>query len=348
MSIFLRQVIVAASPQLHRYQAVSCRNTHRWLRATLQVLKRRKDKQDFFYKGPPRVPNHRNTYLEWNYASEVYSFGKRLGENLDGDLLRQALIDRSYILQETDKLKAVGIEDPKFGQDNSEMANEGENLMSDFIISYLRVAFPRLPEEGICAIRDHLMEEETLAEIANLLGTSEIIMCKDHPVENGTLAKTLKAVVACVSRSSGLSRAKLFIRDLILPKLAGKDVSSIWWLEDPLTPLKTILKNEGRPDPEPRLIGESAKNTMFANFRVGLYVNKELLSTGSGETISTACEIAAHNALRSMFGITEKDRAFPLYFDVDKIPSSSKNPSLVNWSSKLFSQQDTKRIASSA
>lgn len=68
---------------------------------------------------------------------------------MDGDLLRQALIDRSYILQETDKLKAVGIEDPKFGQDNSEMANEGENLMSDFIISYLRVAFPRLPEEGI-------------------------------------------------------------------------------------------------------------------------------------------------------------------------------------------------------
>lgn len=41
------------------------------------------------------------------------------------------------------------------------------------LLFFIHILFPYFS-----AIRDHLMEEETLAEIANLLGTSEIIMCK--------------------------------------------------------------------------------------------------------------------------------------------------------------------------
>lgn len=59
---------------------------------TLKELKRRRDKIG------PEEPSPRSSYLEWNYDGEVYAFGKRLNENFDEDLLKTALVNRSYNL----------------------------------------------------------------------------------------------------------------------------------------------------------------------------------------------------------------------------------------------------------
>lgn len=63
----------------------------RWVSPTLRVLKVRRD-----LIGPePEKP--RSSYLEWNYDAEMYAFGKRLGEEFDKELLKQALIQREYV-----------------------------------------------------------------------------------------------------------------------------------------------------------------------------------------------------------------------------------------------------------
>lgn len=85
-----------------------------------------------------------------NYDSEIFAFGKRLGEEFDTKLLQQALTERSYIIREEEKQKSVGIELPILNlTDNIELSIKGLDFIDDIVKRYLRSILPRLPEEGI-------------------------------------------------------------------------------------------------------------------------------------------------------------------------------------------------------
>lgn len=85
-----------------------------------------------------------------NYDAELYSFGKRLGEHIEPNLLAQALTQRSFIIMEEEKQKAVGIEQPLLNvTENTPLLDVGREFTSRFVKQYLRVALPFLPEEGI-------------------------------------------------------------------------------------------------------------------------------------------------------------------------------------------------------
>lgn len=84
-----------------------------------------------------------------NYKAELYSFGKRLGEEFDEAVLRKALTESSYVIKNEKEASEVGIESEHTMEDNRRMALQGEEIMNEFIPSYLRHALPRLPEEGI-------------------------------------------------------------------------------------------------------------------------------------------------------------------------------------------------------
>lgn len=47
-------------------------------------------------KVGPEKPEPRSSYLEWNYDAEIYAFGMRLNEEFDENILRKALVHRSY------------------------------------------------------------------------------------------------------------------------------------------------------------------------------------------------------------------------------------------------------------
>ncbi|KAJ9600027.1 hypothetical protein L9F63_009691 [Diploptera punctata] len=305
------------------------RSYKRWVYPTLRELYKRKRKMG------PQPPTHRATFLEWNFQAELFAFGKRLGEDFRKDLLQRAFTHRSYIFQEEMKQKEVGIEDPQLGlQDNNELAEIGEKLMSRFLKQHLRSGLPRFPEEGICAIHDYLMNESTLADISKSLGTSDIILCSDFPVEEKTLAVTLKAVVGALAESSSEDRAKEFVRDFVFMHLAGKDVNDLWQVEDPMKTLTDILKREGRGEPEPRLIAESGRNTILAAYQVAVYSDKQFIGIGYGESVSIAVEMAAHDALKRLFCTTENMKPLPFTLDVNKAANSSakQNISIHEWS----------------
>jgi len=42
----------------------------------------------------PEKPRHRSEFLEWNYDSEIFAFGKRLKDEFDENLLRLAFVDK--------------------------------------------------------------------------------------------------------------------------------------------------------------------------------------------------------------------------------------------------------------
>lgn len=105
-----------------------------------------------------------------------------------------------------------------------------------------------------------------------------MLILKEYPVETSTLSDTLKAIVGALDESSGTFRAYEFVRDFICTQLNGIDVNELWQIDDPIQMLKEMYKDKG--DIEPRLIGESAPQTILATFHVGIYLNKKLLGTG--------------------------------------------------------------------
>lgn len=305
------------------------RGYKRWVSPTLMTLKRKRDKMEV-------KPSHRNTYAEWNYKAEVFAFSKRLGEEFNDSLLRRALTQRSYLIMEEEKQKAVGIEEPKLKlEDNEEFSEQGEKFMKNYIQRYLRTTLPRFPEEGICALVNYLLCQETLSDICFHMGTSELILCSDFPVEKTTLSNVLKALVFALVQSSGEERATLFIRDLVITYLAGKDVNVIWQINNPEQVLSKILQHEGKSQAEPRIIGESGRNTILANFQIGLYCDKQLIGIGFGESIDIAKEMAARDVLKRLFQTTDRDK--PITYDLKLSPTSNHpfaNLSIEDWCEK--------------
>lgn len=316
-------------PQKTLYATPLNRGFKRWVRPTLVALKKKQEKLEV-------KPSHRNTYAEWNYNAEIFAFGKRLGEEFNDSLLRRALTQRSYIVMEEEKQKSVGIEEPRLElQDNSEFAEQGEKFMKNYIQRYLRTALPRFPEEGICALVNYVTNEETLSDICFHMGTSELILCSDFPVEKSTLANVLKAVIFALVQSSGEERTALFIRDFIITYLSGKDVNILWQINNPEQVLSKILQREGKSQAEPRIIGEAGRNTILANFQIGLYCDKQLIGIGFGESVDTAKEMAARDALKRLFKTTDRDK--PITYDLKLSPTSNHpfaNLSVEDWCEK--------------
>ncbi|XP_044261320.1 39S ribosomal protein L44, mitochondrial [Tribolium madens] len=280
--LILRQV---TSPQI-----TETREIKRWVAPVLKELKRRRDKVG------PEEPSPRSTFLEWNYEAEIFAFGKRLGEEFDRKLLKQALTHRSYVSLEEDKAKEKGLENEKVDS-NYQLIKQGGALISNYIKTELGEKYPK---DVVGALHDYLTSVDMLSHVAVHLGLKDIVLTSEFPVENETLADTLKAVVAALKESQNQERAHLFIKDFLLSQLTGKEIYDIWTPDSPLAYLTSLLSKKGVTEIEPRLCNKSATNTILANYQVGLYNNKKLLGIGWGESVEIAKDTAALNAIQRL------------------------------------------------
>ena len=94
------------------------------------------------------------------------------------------------------------------------------------------------------------------------------------------MSNSFKAVVAALEMSSGLERARMFVQDLVLSQLHGKDINELWNPMDPLGILNNILKSNGMSESELRLLRQAGANSLLAVYHVGVYSNKKLIASG--------------------------------------------------------------------
>lgn len=262
--------------------------------------------------GPDKM-RKRSDWLAWNYDAEIYAFNKRLHENVSDETLRCVFMHDSYIRMEEQKRRDMSVQDAELNlKSNSNLSASGENIMSKFLLRYLRIAFQYLPEEGVCAVRDYLISDCVLSHVSYNLGTKELIYSAEYPPNENTLATTFKAFVGAIAVDDSVERAENFVLDFVCPQLIGKDIFDIWEPDDPLQALNNILKNQGRGSSESRLLFESGRNCMEAVYHVGLYSDKQFLGKGVGETLSFAEEMAAFDALRRFFHLTDAKEPIPL------------------------------------
>lgn len=92
----------------------------------------------------------RSAFLDWNRSAEIYAFNKRLSEEFNIEKLEQAFTHRSYIVQEEQRQREIGIEDPKLDIiDNTDLIMKGDKLVSEIVQSYLTQSLPQAPGDVI-------------------------------------------------------------------------------------------------------------------------------------------------------------------------------------------------------
>lgn len=279
----------------------------------------------------PQPLQKRSEFIEWNYNAEIFAFGIRLKEKFNPALLQQAFVDRSFIVQEEMKQRAVGIEEPNLQLTaNTSLIKKGEELMTEYIITFLNLSLPKFPRDGIKAIYKHLVSEKTLAHISSHLGTKDLILTAEFPVSEQTLASSLKALVGALFESSGEAKAFEFIRDFVATQLNQIDINELWTIDNPFELLKEICKDKKLGDPEPRLISEVGRNTLLAAYQVGIYCNKRMIGSGFGEDVTIATEDAAKDALRSFYQTNTNMKPFDFKMPVEAVMKSLSKPSVAS------------------
>lgn len=303
----------------------SNREVHRWVAPTLREIRKRRKKLG------PEPEQQRSNFLEWNYDAEIFAFGVRLNEKFSPSLLQQAFCDRSYIVQEEMKQRAVGIENPVLQlTDNSALVKKGDELITEFVITFLNLSLPKYPRDGIKAIYKHLISDEVLAHVSSHLGTKDLILAAEFPVREHTLALSLKAVIGALFESSGEARAYEFIRDFIVTQLNQTDINEHWAIDNHLALLKEICKDKKLGEPEPRLISDVGKNTLLAAYQVGFYSNKRQIGSGYGEDIKIATHEAAKDALRNLFQTNSNMKPLNFKMPVELVMKSLSKPTVAS------------------
>nr|XP_023014770.1 39S ribosomal protein L44, mitochondrial isoform X1 [Leptinotarsa decemlineata]XP_023014772.1 39S ribosomal protein L44, mitochondrial isoform X2 [Leptinotarsa decemlineata] len=267
------------------------RSIKRWVAPTLKELYRRR------VKVGPEPEKPRSAFLEWNYDSELFAFGKRLGEEIDRDLLKRALIQKEFANLQEIKAEEKGLPVPEKIH-NFALIGEGDKIISTYVRAELRKTYP---EDIVNAVSDYLTSEDMLSHIASHIGLKDIILTTEFPVGKSTLSNTFKAIVAALKQSQSLERADNFVKDFVMSQLNGKDVYEIWDPKEPFEYLMKLLREKGVTEVEPRLCNQSATNTILACFQVGLYSDKKLLGLGWGENIQIAKETAAIDAIQRIY-----------------------------------------------
>lgn len=218
-------------------------------------------------------------------------FEQKSGLNFkDKDVLKQAFVHRSYINEN----KQSGL------SHNERLEFLGDAVLELVITDFLYKKYTDKTEGDLTAYRSALVNASTCAQIATELSINDyMLLSKGESKDVGRarqyiLANALEALIGAIYIDKGYDDAKAFIErnftPLIETIISGRtfiDAKSLFQEKaqefDGVTPAYKTIKETG-PDHEKK-------------FTVGVYINKDLMSTGEGESKQDAEQEAARKAL---------------------------------------------------
>ncbi|MBI4708731.1 MAG: ribonuclease III [Candidatus Portnoybacteria bacterium] len=206
------------------------------------------------------------------------------------DLLLQALTHRSYLNENPDF---------EIGQ-NERLEFLGDAVLELIVTEYLYRNYPN-PEGELTNWRAALVNAKMLAEVASEINLNDYVMLsRGEAKDNGRarsyiLANALEALIGAIYYDQGIESATKFVNKNILTHLpeileegSYRDAKSKFQEEAQervgITPSYEVLSESG-PD--------HAKH-----FRVGVFLDEELVAEGDGLSKQEAQQHAAENALR--------------------------------------------------
>jgi len=206
------------------------------------------------------------------------------------DLLLQALTHRSYIN-----------ENPKWHLDHNERLEFlGDAVLELVVTEYLYKNYPN-PEGEMTNWRASLVNANMLAKLSSEFDLNDfILLSRGESKDTGRarqyiLANAYEAVIGAIYLDSGYESAKGFINKYVLKELADiienktyRDAKSLFQEKAQekvgITPTYEVLEEWG-PD-------------HARNFKVGVFIEKEMAGQGEGPSKQEAQQVAAEDALK--------------------------------------------------
>jgi ribonuclease-3 len=168
------------------------------------------------------------------------------------------------------------------------------------VTEYLFEKYPDSTEGDLTAYRAALVNAITLSEAAQKININDfLLLSKGEAKDTGKarqyiLANTMEAVIGAIYLDQGYDASKYFISKNLF-HLIDKIIAEQSWIDakskfqekaqekDGETPLYKTMKEEG-PDHDKR-------------FTIGVYLGKELIAEGEGQSKQEAEQVAAKRAL---------------------------------------------------
>ncbi len=223
--------------------------------------------------------------------SDLSNLEQQLGFKFNNrEILQQALVHRSYLN-----------ENPDFQTGHNERLEFlGDAVLELAVTEYLYRNYPN-PEGELTNWRAALVNAKMLAEIAVELGLNEyVLLSRGEAKDNGRarnyiLANALEALIGAIYCDLGLEKATDFVNKKViihLPEIlkqgSYRDAKSKFQEEAQervgITPSYEVLAERG-PD--------HAKH-----FKIGVFLDDELVAEGEGPSKQEAQQQAAENGLR--------------------------------------------------
>ncbi len=209
----------------------------------------------------------------------------------DKGLLEQAFVHRSYINEN----KSSGL------QHNERLEFLGDAVLELVITDFLYKQYPEKDEGSLTAYRSALVNADTCAGIARNIGMEQyLLLSKGESKDTGRarqyiLANALEALIGAVYLDQGYETAKNFIETHFTP-LIESIVSEKSFID-----AKSLFQEKAQEfdgiTPSYKTIRESGPDHGKV-FTVGVYVGKDKVAEGEGQSKQDAEQSAAREALK--------------------------------------------------
>lgn len=213
---------------------------------------------------------------------------KRLGHQfLQPQLLQRALTHRSYGAVHNERLEFLG-----------------DSVLNCAIAKYLYDTFPDLPEGDLSRLRSNLVNQQTLAILAQQLNLGEQLLLGEGERKSAgfrrpsILADGLEAVFGAVLLDANFAAAEKVVLGLYVPFIAQTDLQSLG--KDAKTLLQEHLQGRKLPLPQYNVIeiqGEAHAQTFVVSCEVA---QLGLTTRGEGGSRRIAEQIAAERAYQKI------------------------------------------------
>jgi len=207
-------------------------------------------------------------------------------------LLRQAMTHRSYINEHLDT---------KIGH-NERLEFLGDAVLEIVVTEYLFLNFKNIPEGDLTNWRASLVNAKMLYLIAMELGLEEYLYLsrgeakdKNKKSRHYILANAVEALIGAIYIDQGLAIAKAFILDKIVVKLP--EILKTQAYLDPKSRFQEQAQDKRGITPRYEIISEEGPDHAKI-FTVGLYLDNEFITSGSGSSKQEAQVDAAAKGLK--------------------------------------------------
>jgi ribonuclease-3 len=210
----------------------------------------------------------------------------------DKALLKQAFTHRSYLNENRGIILAH----------NERLEFLGDAVLELSVTNYLYRTFPDKPEGDLTALRSALVNATTLSVVASNLKVNDfLLLSKGEAKDTGRarqyiLANTLEAIIGAIYLDQGYDVADKFISQFVLT-LTDQIVREGLWI-DAKSKFQEVSQERAGVTPVYKKIRETGPDH-DKHFTVGVFLDSNLISEGSGKSKQDAEQEAARKALEA-------------------------------------------------